>query len=161
MSEYKDLIDTWYINHRITLYLLDAIKETTLEARPFGMTGRSVKVMFAHMHNVRMMWLQPIHSDLAKSIKKLPVRGNTNQKSITKASLTEALTQSGESLGKGIEQRLELKKTGIFKPNPTAFIGYLISHEGYHRGEICMTLSQAGHQLSDEVMYGMWVWDKR
>ena len=108
-----------------------------------------------------MMWLQPIHADLARSIQKIPTRGNTHQKAITKTILTDALTNSGEALGKGIEDRLTSGKTAIFKPTPTAFVGYLISHEAYHRAEICMTLTQAGHPLSDAVLHGMWVWDKR
>lgn len=161
MSDHKDLLDTWYISHRITLYLLDATPELALDGRPFGMAGRSVKVMFAHLHNVRMMWLQPINADLAKPIQKIPTRGNTHQKAITKTVLTDALTQSGEALGKAIEERLDSGKIAIFKPSPTAFVGYLISHEAYHRAEICMTLTQAGHPLSDTVLHGMWVWDKR
>lgn len=31
----------------------------------------------------------------------------------------------------------------------------------YHRGEICMTLTQAGYILSEAILYGQWDWDKR
>lgn len=161
MSDHKELIETWYINHRITLYMLDAIDENALGDKPIGMRGRSVKVIFAHLHNVRMMWLQPINADLAKPIAKIPTRGRTVQNEISKTNLKDALTQSGEALGKAIQQRLESGKISIFKPTPTAFIGYLIAHEAYHRGEIGMTLTQGGHPLSDDLMHGMWVWDKR
>lgn len=161
MSDYIDLLNTWYISHRITLYVLDAIDEKALDGKPIGMRGRSVKVLFAHVHNVRMMWLQPLNADLAKSINKIPTRTRNDKAIITKQYLTSALQQSGDALGKAIEQRLQFGKVSIMKPTPTAFIGYLISHEAYHRAEICMTLTQAGYPLDDAVMQGMWVWDKR
>ena len=161
MSNYADLLDTWYINHRITLYVLDAVSDDGLEGQPLGMRARSIKTLFAHIHNVRMMWLQPINAELAKPINKIPTRSYAQQKAITKDRLTSALKESGDALGKAIEQRIVSGKTALFKPSPTAFIGYLVSHESYHRGEICMTLTQAGHPLDEDVLHGMWVWDKR
>ncbi len=161
MSDFADLLETWYINHRITLYLLDAIDDDALDGKPTGMRGRSVKVMFAHIHNVRMMWLEPINSKLAESIPKIPTRSRKDTKALTKLDLSSALQQSGEALGKAIEARLQSGKVSILKLTPTAFIGYLVSHESYHRGEICMTLTQAGHPLDEAILQGMWVWDKR
>jgi uncharacterized damage-inducible protein DinB len=161
VSDFADLLETLTINHRITLYLLDAIDEEALEGKPVGMRGRSVKVMFAHIHNVRMMWLQQINAELAKPIDKIPTHTRKDILSLTKPDLTIALQQSGDALHKAIETRLQSGKIDILKPSPTAFIGYLISHESYHRGEICMTLTQAGHPLDDDVLQGMWVWDKR
>lgn len=32
---------------------------------------------------------------------------------------------------------------------------YLIVHEWYHIGEICMVLKQAGYPLDDKVAYGL------
>lgn len=162
MSQFTDLLETWSINHRITLYILEAINDPlALESRPFGLSGWSVKLMFAQIHNLRMMWLQPIDADFAQSVSKIPTRGNTNQRAITKDTLFTALTQSGEILGNAIGKRLESGNTDIFQPSPTAFIGYLISHESFYRGQICLTLQQAGYALPDEVQYGMWIWDKR
>jgi len=161
MSDFADLIETWNINHRITLYLLDAIENDDLDSKPFGMRGRSVKVLFAHIHNVRMMWLQPINAKLAESIHKIPTRSRKDTKALTKDDLSSALQQSGDALSKAIEDRLQSGNISILKPSPTAFIGYLVSHESYHRGEICMTLTQAGHPVDEAVLQGMWVWDKR
>ncbi len=36
-----------------------------------------------------------------------------------------------------------------------------ISHEAYHRGEICVALTESGHKLDDAVLYGQWEWSKR
>jgi uncharacterized damage-inducible protein DinB len=40
-------------------------------------------------------------------------------------------------------------------------MGYLISHESYHRGEIGIILTQAGYKLDQKIAYGMWEWGKR
>jgi len=160
-NTYNDLIETWMINHRIMLYLLNAVHEDALDGKPVGMRGRNVKELFAHAHNVRMMWLQPINATLARDIPKIVTHTPRDRYNLNKAVLRDALTQSGEALGQAMADRLEQGKTDIFKPTPTAFIGYLVSHEAYHRGEICMTLTQAGYPVDDKILYGMWVWDKR
>ena len=53
----KELIETWKINNRINLYLLEAIDENHLEDVSAS-KGRNVREQFAHMHNVRLMWLK-------------------------------------------------------------------------------------------------------
>lgn len=161
MSDTADLIETWNINNRINLYLLDAIPDDALDGKPTGMRGRSVRELFIHIHNVRLMWLQPMDAERSKTLDKIAARTKSEREAITKSILNSALEKSATAMGEAIQTRIESGKLGILKPTPTAFIAYLISHESYHRGEICMTLTQAGHKLDDEIMYGMWVWDKR
>jgi uncharacterized damage-inducible protein DinB len=48
-----------------------------------------------------------------------------------------------------------------FKPHATAFLGYIISHESHHRGQLIATLKQAGIPLDKKVLYGMWEWGTR
>ncbi len=36
-----------------------------------------------------------------------------------------------------------------------------IAHEAYHRGEICVALTESGRRLDDAVLYGQWEWEKR
>ncbi|PYP84539.1 MAG: hypothetical protein DMF61_19250 [Blastocatellia bacterium AA13] len=34
-------------------------------------------------------------------------------------------------------------------------------HELYHRGQIALTLKQAGHPLDKKIAYGQWEWGVR
>jgi hypothetical protein len=48
-----------------------------------------------------------------------------------------------------------------FKPHAIGFLGYIISHESHHRGQIALTLKQAGHVLDKKVQFGIWEWGTR
>lgn len=63
--------------------------------------------------------------------------------------------QSGQVIEQLLEAGFESGKIKGFKPHPSAFLGYLISHESYHRGEIGIILTQTGTPLDDKILYGM------
>ncbi|HEV3260331.1 MAG TPA: DinB family protein [Gemmataceae bacterium] len=48
-----------------------------------------------------------------------------------------------------------------FKPHVVAFLGYLISHESHHRGQIGWALKNSGHPLDQKTAYGLWEWGMR
>ena len=48
-----------------------------------------------------------------------------------------------------------------FKPHAAAFLGYLVSHESHHRGQIALSLKQAGKPLYKKIGFGMWEWGVR
>jgi uncharacterized damage-inducible protein DinB len=52
-------------------------------------------------------------------------------------------------------------KVKNFKPHATAFLGYLISHESHHRGQIGWTLKHSGHPLDQKIAFGLWEWGVR
>ncbi|HEX8218925.1 MAG TPA: DinB family protein [Chloroflexia bacterium] len=151
------ILDTWRIHNRINLYLLDAIAPEALQGTPTGTKGRSVGEAFAHMHNVRLMWLEAAAADLMSGLSKLE-----KAQAADREALRQSLTASGEAiealLQRGIAAGGKIKG---FKPHAVAFMGYLISHESHHRGEIGLLLSQAGHRLDKKIDYGMWEWGVR
>jgi uncharacterized damage-inducible protein DinB len=51
----EQLLETWRINNRINLYLLDAVEN--LGASLLS-KGRTAGEQFAHLHNVRLMWIK-------------------------------------------------------------------------------------------------------
>ena len=48
-----------------------------------------------------------------------------------------------------------------FKPDVAGFLGYLISHDAHHRGQIVMLARQVGYPLPQKAMFGMWEWGSR
>ncbi len=46
-----------------------------------------------------------------------------------------------------LRRGLESGKVKGARPHAMGFFGYLLAHEWYHLGELCMTLGQAGYPL--------------
>ncbi len=159
-AEHEHLCETLRISNRINLFLLDAITPQAMTAKPVAMTGRSVREMFAHLHAVRLQWLEPLTPQVAASVGKLPLKTAADKDALTHERLRAALATSADALANVLLERLTSGKTGALKPTPAAFVGYLLAHESYHRGEICMVLTQNGHKLDDSVLYGIWDWGK-
>ncbi len=151
----SEIVDTWNIHDRINRHLLDAIDESWL-GDTAGAKGRNVFDQFAHIHNVRLMWLKAAAADLLEGTIKI-------EKDMvpTKALLNASLIQSGEAIAKLLERGATEGKIKGFKPHPTAFLGYLISHESHHRGQITIALKQSGHKVDQKVLYGLWEWGSR
>ena len=151
----EHLIETWAIHNRINLYLLNAIAAEHLGSK-LNDKARTVYQLFAHIHNVRLMWLKSAAPELLKGLNKL--EGDDGDK----AALAKELEKSGAAIA-------ELLRTGLqpggkikgFKPHPTAFAGYLISHESHHRGQIGWSLKFAGHPLDKKTAFGLWEWGVR
>lgn len=150
----EQIVDTWAIHNRILLHLLANIPEEAL-ASVSASGGRSVGQMFAHVHNVRLMWLELSAPDLFKAQAKIPAR---KKDEFTRDQLRGALEDSSKAMEELFRRGFENGKIKEIKPHPGAGFGYFIGHEWYHVGEIGITLTQAGFPLGDKVAYGIWEW---
>ena len=153
----EQLLDTWNIHDRINLYLLDAISPDALTGVSAS-KGRSVGEQFMHIHNVRLMWLQHAAPELMEGLVKIEKERAATNKELLQRSLAASGRAIAMLLSKGIDNGGKIKG---FKPHVTAYLGYMISHESYHRAEIGMILTQAGHPLDKKTSYGMWEWGTR
>ena len=152
----NQLLETWEIHNRINLYLLEAVDAQSLGSHSAS-KGRSVGEQFAHVHNVRLMWLKSAAPELLKDLNKIE-----NEQANDKKLLAQSLTDSGKAIGALLAQSVEAGgKVKGFKPHATAFLGYLISHESHHRGQIALTLKQAGKPVDKKISYGLWEWGVR
>lgn len=153
MSE--PLVETWEIHDRIHRYLLDAIPDEAL-GKSLAPKHRTVFQLFAHIHNVRLMWLKSAAPDLLAGLEKLEGTDGA------KATLVDALTASGAAIAQMIGAAVASGgRVKGFKPHATAFVGYLIAHEAHHRGHIGWTLKNVGHPLPRKVDFGLWEWGVR
>ena len=140
MSELeKQIVETWAIHNRVNLYLLDAIDPESLKLS-LKEKGRTVAALFAHMHNVRLMWLKPTAPEL------LSTAGEKCDTESTQSQLAKSLIASGDAIESLLRKSAESGgKAKSFKRGVVPFLGYLISHESHHRGQIGWILKHTGH----------------
>jgi uncharacterized damage-inducible protein DinB len=152
----NQVVETWNIHNRIHLYLLNGIPEEALSAS-LAPKGPNVYALFAHIHNVRLMWLKSAAPNLLEGLEKLEPKPVG-----TRGSLETALTASGQAIEILLQRGME--NNGVirgFKPHAVAFLGYMISHESHHRGQIEWILKHSDYPLDDKVSYGLWEWGVR
>ena len=149
------LTETWQVNNRINLYLLDAIPDEHL-ADALVSKGRNVGEQFAHIHNVRLMWLKAALPDALRGLSK--IEKGVSGKPLLLDSLTNSAVAIEQLLTFAIENGGRVKG---FKPHVTAFLGYLTAHDAHHRSQIIIALKQSGHPLDKKVLYGIWEWGSR
>jgi uncharacterized damage-inducible protein DinB len=149
----SQFVETWEIHNRINVYLLDSIEGAHL-GDISASKGRTVGEQFAHLHNVRLMWLKSAASDLLDGLKKIE-KENANDSALLRESLIDSGKAIAGLLSKAINDGGRVKG---FKPHAVGFLGYLISHESHHRGQIMLSLKQAGHPVDKMTQFGIWEW---
>jgi len=149
------LAQTWDIHNNINLYILNNLStEACVAVSP--LKGKSVGAQWAHMHNVRLMWLKVAAPDLMEGLTKIEPKTD-----LTPNLLINAIEASGRAMSTMLQRSEADGKVKGFKPHATDFLGYIISHESHHRGQLIVTLKQAGMPLDKKVLYGMWEWGTR
>jgi uncharacterized damage-inducible protein DinB len=139
----------------VNLYLLDAVPEGALGAA-VSPKGRTVYKLFAHVHNVRLLWLKAASPALMAGLAKL--EGDEG----TKEQLREALKASGAAIEALLRESFAAGgRVKNFKPHAVAFLGYLISHESHHRGQAGWALKFSGQPLDKKAAFGLWEWGVR
>lgn len=159
MDTTEQLLDAWDIHCRINGFLLDAIAPEALSSTA-SHGGRSVAAIFAHMHGVRVQWAKVIAPVHAEGLNTIPTRTKKDKAALMHDLLREAHTASAATMRSILGEGFTNGTLKNYKPHPAAFMGYLIAHESYHRGEIGIILTQAGHPLEGTTAYAMWDWNE-
>ncbi len=147
------LLSAFDTNDRINQYLLENMPAEAWRAEPPEKKGRDVASIFAHMHNVRVMWLKATKG-------KIPAQ--LDRHSVTPAQARKGLEESRAALRDVLKTSLDGEgRIKGFRPDVAGFFGYLIAHDAHHRGQITMLARQVGHPISQKTMFGMWEWGVR
>lgn len=151
----KEIIDTWNINNRINLYVLEAVSPEALNDLSAS-KGRTVAEQFAHVHNVRLMWLKSAAPEFLGGLQKIE-----KEVAADKKLLSRYLTDSGKAMEALFKKAIKEGRVKGFKPHVTGFLGYILAHESHHRGQIALSLKQSGHALDRKIAFGIWEWGVR
>jgi len=152
----EQLLEAWQIHHKMNLLLIDNITDTGMQQTLSTRGGRTIYLQWVHIHNVRMQWLEICAKDIFSKNKVLDKEAAFNRKELRKAV---------EDSAKGIEELLSRSwddggKVKSFRKGVIPMLGYFISHESHHRGNILVTLKQCGEKIPDAVKWGLWEWGK-
>ncbi|MGV3518520.1 DinB family protein [Luteitalea sp.] len=150
------LAETWAIGARVSTYLLAGVPAAALDASPSG-KGRTVRDLFAHIHDVRLLWLKAARPDLMDGLEKVGSGSRADH-----AALAAALDASAAAIERLVADAAAGDgRVKGFKPHVTAFVGYLLSHDAHHRGQVAQALRLAGTPLDKKVSFGLWEWGVR
>lgn len=158
MTEIENqIIETWRIHNRIMLFMIEHLPDEALKATLSKRGGRDIARQLAHIHMVRVWRLEAF----SKKIKETLIAFEKGE-SPPKEKLQQALAQSGEVMEKYLRYGLENGgAVSNFKRGVVPMLGYFISHEAHHRGNILLTMKQGGFKLPDELKWHIWEWNKR
>ena len=146
----EELVETWLINNRACLRLLNDLTDEQFAAKTTK--GKDVSAQFAHIHNVRLMWLKASAPDLHEGLEKLEP---TNSKKEMAKAFEVSANQIAELIRRAETPGGRIKG---FKPHAAAFVGYICAHEAFHRAHAELSLRQAGMPISDKTAYALWEW---
>jgi uncharacterized damage-inducible protein DinB len=151
------ILECWRTHDEINLYLLRHIPDEGLQAVTLlkngqPSKGRNVARIFRHMHEVR-------RSHIGREF--LPGVPSFDDDYVPSRA---ELLQAFEASGIGIEQRLRrtVEENARFKERSgLVLLGYLISHDAHHRGQIVLALKQSAVRMPEMIKFGIWMhWSK-
>ena len=149
------LIEMWDTHCAVNHLLLGLVPDEALPAIPLLKTGkpgrgRDIAKVFMHIYAARHSHLEAMAKKYVKDLPK-PERGATG----TRREITAVLQATDKAVADLVSERIKTGKP-VRKRHPAVFIGYLISHESHHRGQVMLALKQNGFTLSDELKWGIW-----
>jgi uncharacterized damage-inducible protein DinB len=147
------LLDSWDRNNTILVNLLRALPEGALELSP-GPGSPTIGGLFMHMHYCRLVFVQEDAAEVARPVPSGEWRGERDRERIVLM-----LNESAQAVREAVLSRLEAKRAmDVHYDHPILLFQHFVWHEGYHHGQIKLTLKLAGQPFDDEAI-GVVTWD--
>lgn len=152
----EPLLESWQRNNAILVNLLRAVAEGGLEVRPLA-DSPSVAQLFTHIHYVRLVF---VLEDAPESARDVPAEEWAAERDRDR--LAGMLDDSAAAVQAAVRGRLEAgRDMDLHYDHPILLLQHMLWHEGYHHGQIKLSLKMAGLAIADEtagpVTWGVWM----
>ncbi len=138
------LLDSWERNNTILVNLLRALPEDDLKLRPME-SSPSIGELFSHLHYVRLVFVSEDAPEFARPMPDewIPV--------LDREPMAEMLNESAKAVREAVQGRLDAgREMDVHYHHPILLLQHMIWHEGYHHGQIKLTLKLAGRPLANK-----------
>jgi len=158
----RALIAAWRTNNRVTTYLIENLPPELWPKAVPGVPRRTVRMIAAHIHNSRCMWIKMMGSRHGIAIPR-----TVDPRRVRPSELLRALPRSSDGiialLRLGMAHGGEVPRAAWqnFPTDLVHFLNYFVAHEAHHRGQLCLLARQLGHRLPLAVTAGLWQWSQR
>jgi uncharacterized damage-inducible protein DinB len=150
------LLDAWDRNNIILLSLLNALPDGALDIK--AMEGSpSIAQLFTHIHYVRLVFVFEDAPEFAVTLPEEEWKPERDP-----ARIAQMLNDSARVVRDAVRSRVAADEDmHVHYDHPILFLQHMIWHEGYHHGQIKLTLKLAGCPLTDQkagpLTWGVWM----
>jgi len=138
------LLDSWERNNTILVNLLLAIPEEALQLRPME-SSPSIGELFAHIDYVRLVFVSEDAPEFAAPVPDEWVAVHDRDR------LAKMLNESASIVAEAVRGRLQAgRQMDLHYDHPILMLQHMIWHEGYHHGQIKLTLKLRGQALANQ-----------
>src|SRR5579871_5759455 len=87
------LLKAWATNNRVTMFLVEQLPDALLDAAVPGCSRRTIRMIAAHMHNARCMWVKTLGKPHG-----IAVPPAVDRHRVSRSQLVRALKRSGRGI---------------------------------------------------------------
>ncbi len=150
------LLDSWDRNNTILVNLLALLPPDALEVR--SMDGSAtIAELFTHMHYVRLI---SVAEDVPERATTVPPIEWLHERD--PARIAQMLNESAKVVRDAVQSRIASGRAmELHYDHPVLMLQHMIWHEGYHHGQIKLTMKLAGQPVRDadagRATWGVWM----
>jgi uncharacterized damage-inducible protein DinB len=159
---FATILPAWQTNARITEELVAALPREVFQSSIPGFPHRTVRMLAAHLHNARCMWLRTLGKPLGLTVPRL-----LDPRRERKSAFVRALRNSSREMEALLAEGCA--RGGRIPPSPKYVwrnlaldvghvLTYFVAHEAHHRGQLALIARQLGAPLPRSAVVGLWQW---